>query len=103
MKNYRWIVAAALSLILGLGSVVSSAHNHIDDHIDGHIDGSINDNSDHQEGSCSICFQEFTVILSADTSASILVIPAATAIVSSTVKPAQKFSFYLSRAPPSNT
>ena len=99
MKNYRWIVAAALSLILGLGSVVTSAHNHIDDH----IDGSINDNSDHQEGSCSICFQEFTVIVSADTSASILVIPAATAIVSSTGKPAQKFSFYLSRAPPSNT
>jgi hypothetical protein len=99
MKNYRWIVAAALSLILGLGSVVTSAHSHIDDH----IDGSINGNSDHQEGSCSICFQESTVIVSADTSANFLFIPAAPAIVSSTGKPAEKFSFYLSRAPPSNT
>ena len=103
MKNYRWIVATALSLILGLGSVVTSAHNHIDDHIDGHIDGSINGNSDHHEGSCSICFQEFTVIVSADTSATILLIPTATASASSTGKPTEKFSFYLSRAPPSET
>ena len=98
MKNYRWIVAAALSLILGLGSVVTSAHSHIDDH----IDGSINGNSDHQEGSCSICFQESTVIVNPDSSATILVTPTVATAVFSTAKPAEKFSLYLSRAPPSN-
>jgi hypothetical protein len=98
MNNYRWIVALALSLILGLGSVATSAHNHIDDH----IDGSINGNSSHQEGSCSICFQESTVIVNPDTSATILVVPTVAKAVFSTAKPAEKFSLYLSRAPPSN-
>ena len=98
MKNYRWIVATALSLMLGLGSVVTSAHSHIDAPADELIDG----NSDHQEGSCSICFQELTVIVSPDISASILVIPTVTKTVLSTVNPLQKFSLYLSRAPPSN-
>jgi hypothetical protein len=98
MKNYRWIVAIALSLILGLGSVVTSAHSHIDDPFNGPIDS----NSDHLESSCSICFQESTVIVNPDTSATILVIPTVSTAVFSTAKPAQKFSLYLSRAPPSN-
>jgi len=90
MKNYRWIVAVALSLFLGLGSVVTSAHSHIDG------------DRDHQEGSCSICFQESTVIVNPDTSATIVVRPTASKPVFSRVKPAQRFSLYLSRAPPSN-
>jgi len=94
MKNYRWIVAVALSLILGLGSVVTSAHSH--------IDGPTDSNSEHLEGSCSICFQESTVIVNPDISAIILAVPSATAIAFSKAKPAQTFSFYLSRAPPSN-
>ncbi|MGB0450459.1 MAG: DUF2946 family protein [Porticoccaceae bacterium] len=98
MNNYRWIVAAALSLILGLGSVVTSAHSHIDDHIDGSISG----NSDHQEGSCSICFQELSAIVDPDSSPTILLIPSAAAPFFSRVKSAQTFSFYLSRAPPSD-
>jgi len=90
MKNYRWIVAVALSLILGLGSVVTSAHSHIDG------------DRDHQEGSCSICFQESTVIVNPDSSAAILVAPTVAIAVFSTAKSSQKFSLYLSRAPPSN-
>ena len=41
LKNYKWFFALTLSLILGLGFTVASAHTHFD--------------SEHQNSSCELC------------------------------------------------
>jgi hypothetical protein len=41
LKNYKWFFAITLSLVLGLGSVIASAHTHFD--------------SEHQNSSCELC------------------------------------------------
>jgi len=41
IENYKWFFALTLSLILGLGSTVASAHTHFD--------------SEHQNSSCELC------------------------------------------------
>jgi hypothetical protein len=41
IKNYKWVFAITLSLVLGLGPAVASAHAHFD--------------SEYQNSSCELC------------------------------------------------
>ena len=87
-KNYNWLFAIALSLLLGLSSVVAATHSHIDD----------------ISNSCSVCLLQPTAstveIQSAiDVPLMVAVDPGWSSI---SVTPVAISSKHLARAPPLN-
>jgi len=88
MKNYQWPFAIALSLILGFGSVLASAHSH----------------GEHQDTLCSICvLQPTTAITSVDTAIELPILTAVSAAsLDYTIPRAVRTSNHPARAPPHN-
>lgn len=86
MTNYKYILAIAFSLILGLSSAVAAEHSH----------------SEHQDSACTLCLsQETASIVGPDKRLSIAFTPPilSTLFVTLPTYSAGK-SAYLARAPP---
>jgi hypothetical protein len=90
LKNYKWIFAITLSLALGLGSAVVSAHSHIDG------------NGEHQSPSCDICIlPSLAATASVDTAIDHPLVQKTTAIqIGASIPRARVQSSNLARAPP---
>tara|TARA_B110000971_G_C19962678_1_gene478711 strand:+ start:219 stop:488 length:270 start_codon:yes stop_codon:yes gene_type:complete len=86
MKNYRWLLSLALSLVLGLTSVVAAEHDH----------------SEHANSACTLCLiQEIETVVGPD-QRSTVVIATVVLFPSTNTLPTLcvGLTAYLARAPP---